>query len=239
MKILKNIVPLFFLLLSVGCAVLTAIKTEKIQREFPGGVLAVLYEEEKTKPDFLIIEKKNGSPLYKNGAIEEIRKKYGITVSEEQLIEMDSIKSLLSQSWKLFLAGVYFLVMLCAWKAAVGYIVIGYTEYKNQKIFKTTVRIFSGAFLYLASVGIWYLMIRYIDIPQQYLPLGGIWDVGYIVDEIKEFYRESEEIANTVSLIAEIRAVGNFTMRRYMIAIMLFIPFWIRILFLTVKSKNI
>ena len=63
--------------------------------------------------------------------------------------------------------------------------------------------------------------------------------MGYIVDEIKEFYRESEEIANTVSLIAEIRAVGNFTMRRYMIAIMLFIPFWIRILFLTVKSKNI
>lgn len=238
MKVLRNIWPLFFLLLSVACAVFTTVKTGESQRELPGGVLAILDKEEGTEQDFLIVEKEDGSPLYKNGAVEEIRKKYGITVSEDDLTELDPVKSLLSQSWKLYLAGVYFLVMLCIWKAAMGCIVRGYTECKNQKILKTTVRICSGAFLYLVSVGIWYLLICFIDIPQQYLPIAGIWDIGYIVDEIREFYRESEGIASTISYIGEIRAVGSFTMRGYIIAIILFLPFWIRILFFRVKSKT-
>ena len=72
---------------------------------------------------------------------------------------------------------------------------------------------------------------------QQYLPIAGIWDVGYVVDEIREFYRESEGIADTIPYIGEIRAAGSFALRGYLIAIILFIPFWIRILFFKVKRK--
>ena len=81
-------------------------------------------------------------------------------------------------------------------------------------------------FLYLVSVGIWYLLICFIDIPQQYLPIAGIWDVGYVVDEIREFYRESEDIGGTISYIGKIRTAGSFALRGYLIAIILFIPFW-------------
>ena len=41
MKVLRNIWPLFFLLLSVACAVFTTVKIGESQRELPGGVLAV------------------------------------------------------------------------------------------------------------------------------------------------------------------------------------------------------
>ena len=237
MKVMRNIWPLFFLLLSVVCAVFVTVRIGDRQSELPGGVLAVLDKEEGAKQEFLIVEKEDGSPLYKNGAVERIREENGITVSENDLTELTPIKSLLSQSWKLYLAGVYFLLMLCIWKVAMRCIVKGYTECKNQKIFKTTVRICSGAFLYLVSVGIWYLLICFIDIPQQYLPIAGIWDVGYVVDEIREFYRESEDIAGTISYIGEIRTAGSFALRGYLIAIILFIPFWIRILFFKVKRK--
>ena len=237
MKVLRNICPLLFLLLSLACAAYTTVQIREYQRNLPGGVLAVLDKEEGAEQDFLIVEKEDGSPLYKNGAVEKIQKKYGITVLEDDLTELDPVKSLLSQSWKLYLAGVYLLAMLCIWKAAMGCIVRGYTECKDQKILKTTVRICSGVFLYLVSVGIWYLLICFIDIPQQYLPIAGIWDVGYVVDEIREFYRESEGIAGTIPYIGEIRTAGSFALRGYIIAIILFIPFWIRILFFKVKRK--
>ena len=61
--------------------------------------------------------------------------------------------------------------------------------------------------------------------------------MGYFVDEIREFYRESEDIAGTISYIGEIRTAGSFALRGYLIAIILFIPFWIRILFFKVKRK--
>ena len=134
MKALRNIWPLFFLLLSVACAVFITVKLGKHQNGLPGGVLAVLDKEEGAEQDFLIVEKEDGSPLYKNGAVERIRKEYGITVSENDLTELDPIKSLLSQGWKLYLAGVYFLIMLCIWKAAIRCIKRGYTECKAQKI---------------------------------------------------------------------------------------------------------
>ena len=230
MKVLRNIWPLFFLLLSVACAVFTTVKIGESQRELPGGVLAVLDKEEGTEQDFLIVEKEDGSPLYKNGAVEEIRKKYGITVSEDDLTELDPVKSLLSQSWKLYLAGVYFLVMLCIWKAAMGCIVRGYTECKNQKILKTTVRICSGAFLYLVSVGIWYLLICFIDIPQQYLPIAGIWDVGYIVEEIREFYEKSQKLGEQVSVLKEAWQAGKMALIGYGASILLFLPGWMGII---------
>ena len=101
MKVLRNICPLLFLLLSLACAAYTTVQIREYQRNLPGGVLAVLDKEEGAEQDFLIVEKEDGSPLYKNGAVEEIQKKYGITVSEDDLTELDPVKSLLSQSWKL------------------------------------------------------------------------------------------------------------------------------------------
>ena len=230
MKVLRNICPLLFLLLSLACAAYTTVQIREYQRNLPGGVLAVLDKEEGAEQDFLIVEKEDGSPLYKNGAVEEIQKKYGITVSEDDLTELDPVKSLLSQSWKLYLAGVYFLVMLCIWKAAMGYIVRGYTECKNQKILKTTVRICSGAFLYLVSVGIWYLLICFIDIPQQYLPIAGIWDVGYIVEEIREFYEKSQKLGEQVSVLKEAWQAGKMALIGYGASILLFLPGWMGII---------
>ena len=230
MKVLRNIWPLFFLLLSVACAVFTTVKIGESQRELPGGVLAVLDKEEGAKQEFLIVEKEDGSPLYKNGAVERIREENGITVSENDLTELTPIKSLLSQSWKLYLAGVYFLLMLCIWKVAMRCIVKGYTECKNQKIFKTTVRICSGAFLYLVSVGIWYLLICFIDIPQQYLPIAGIWDVGYIVEEIREFYEKSQKLGEQVSVLKEAWQAGKMALIGYGASILLFLPGWMGII---------
>ena len=228
MKVMRNIWPLFFLLLSVVCAVFVRIGDR--QSELPGGVLAVLDKEEGAKQEFLIVEKEDGSPLYKNGAVERIREENGITVSENDLTELTPIKSLLSQSWKLYLAGVYFLLMLCIWKVAMRCIVKGYTECKNQKIFKTTVRICSGAFLYLVSVGIWYLLICFIDIPQQYLPIAGIWDVGYIVEEIREFYEKSQKLGEQVSVLKEAWQAGKMALIGYGASILLFLPGWMGII---------
>ena len=230
MKVLRNICPLLFLLLSLACAAYTTVQIGERQKNLPGGVLAVLDKEEGAEQDFLIVEKEDGSPLYKNGAIERIQKKYGITVSEDALTELDPVKSLLSQSWKLYLAGVYLLVMLCIWKAAMGCIVRGYTECKDQKILKTTVRICSGAFLYLVSVGIWYLLICFIDIPQQYLPIAGIWDVGYIVEEIREFYEKSQKLGEQVSVLKEAWQAGKMALIGYGASILLFLPGWMGII---------
>ena len=230
MKVLRNICPLLFLLLSLACAAYTTVQIGERQKNLPGGVLAVLDKEEGAEQDYLIVEKEDGSPLYKNGAVERIQKKYGITVSEDALTELDPVKSLLSQSWKLYLAGVYFLVMLCIWKAAMGCIVRGYTECKNQKIIKTTVRICSGAFLYLVSVGIWYLLICFIDIPQQYLPIAGIWDVGYIVEEIREFYEKSQKLGEQVSVLKEAWQAGKMALIGYGASILLFLPGWMGII---------
>ena len=230
MKVLRNICPLLFLLLSLACAAYTTVQIREYQRNLPGGVLAVLDKEEGAEQDFLIVEKEDGSPLYKNGAVEKIQKKYGITVSEDNLTELDPVKSLLSQSWKLYLAGVYFLVMLCIWKVAMGCIVRGYTECKNQKIIKTAVRICSGAFLYLVSVGIWYLLICFIDIPQQYLPIAGIWDVGYIVEEIREFYEKSQKLGEQVSVLKEAWQAGKMALIGYGASILLFLPGWMGII---------
>ena len=230
MKVLRNICPLLFLLLSLACAAYTTVQIGERQKNLPGGVLAVLDKEEGAEQDFLIVEKEDGSPLYKNGAVEKIQKKYGITVSEDDLTELDPVKSLLSQSWKLYLAGVYLLVMLCIWKAAMGCIVRGYTECKNQKIIKTTVRICSGAFLYLVSVGIWYLLICFIDIPQQYLPIAGIWDVGYIVEEIREFYEKSQKLGEQVSVLKEAWQAGKMALIGYGASILLFLPGWMGII---------
>ena len=230
MKVLRNICPLLFLLLSLACAAYTTVQIREYQRNLPGGVLAVLDKEEGAEQDFLIVEKEDGSPLYKNGAVEKIQKKYHITVSEDDLTELDPVKSLLSQSWKLYLAGVYFLVMQCIWKAAMGCIVRGYTECKNQKIIKTTVRICSGAFLYLVSVGIWYLLICFIDIPQQYLPIAGIWDVGYIVEEIREFYEKSQKLGEQVSVLKEAWQAGKMALIGYGASILLFLPGWMGII---------
>ena len=227
MKVMRNIWPLFFLLLSVVCAVFVTVRIGDRQSELPGGVLAVLDKEEGAKQEFLIVEKEDGSPLYKNGAVERIREENGITVSENDLTELTPIKSLLSQSWKLYLAGVYFLLMLCIWKVAMRCIVKGYTECKNQKIFKTTVRICSGAFLYLVSVGIWYLLICFIDIPQQYLPIAGIWDVGYIVEEIREFYEKSQKLGEQVSVLKVAWQAGKTALLGYGASILLFLPGWI------------
>ncbi len=230
MKVMRNIWPLFFLLLSVVCAVFVTVRIGDRQSELPGGVLAVLDKEEGAKQEFLIVEKEDGSPLYKNGAVERIREENGITVSENDLTELTPIKSLLSQSWKLYLAGVYFLLMLCIWKVAMRCIVKGYTECKNQKIFKTTVRICSGAFLYLVSVGIWYLLICFIDIPQQYLPIAGIWDVGYIVEEIREFYEKSQKLGEQVSVLKEAWQAGKMALIGYGASILLFLPGWMGII---------
>ena len=227
MKVLRNICPLLFLLLSLACAAYTTVQIGERQKNLPGGVLAVLDKEEGAEQDFLIVEKEDGSPLYKNGAVEKIQKKYGITVSEDDLTELDPVKSLLSQSWKLYLAGVYLLVMLCIWKAAMGCIVRGYTECKDQKILKTTVRICSGAFLYLVSVGIWYLLICFIDITQQYLPIAGIWDVGYIVEEIREFYEKSQKLGEQVSVLKVAWQAGKTALLGYGASILLFLPGWI------------
>ena len=84
MKALRNIWPLFFLLLSVACAVFITVKLGEHQNGLPGGVLAVLDKEDGAKQDFLIVEKEDGSPLYKNGAVERIRKEYGITESDKK-----------------------------------------------------------------------------------------------------------------------------------------------------------
>ena len=230
MKVMRNIWPLFFLLLSVVCAVFVTVRIGERQSELPGGVLAVLDKEEGAEQEFLIVEKEDGSPLYKNGAVERIREENGITVSENDLTELTPIKSLLSQSWKLYLAGVYFLLMLCIWKVAMRCIVKGYTECKNQKIFKTTVRICSGAFLYLVSVGIWYLLICFIDIPQQYLPIAGIWDVGYIVEEIREFYEKSQKLGEQVSVLKEAWQAGKMALIGYGASILLFLPGWMGII---------
>ena len=227
MKVMRNIWPLFFLLLSVVCAVFVTVRIGDRQSELPGGVLAVLDKEEGAKQEFLIVEKEDGSPLYKNGAVERIQKENGITVSENALTELTPIKSLLSQSWKLYLAGVYFLLLLCIWKAAMRCIVKGYTECKNQENFKTTVRIGAGAFLYLVSVGIWYLLICFIDIPQQYLPIAGIWDVGHIVDEIREFYEKSQKLGEQVSVLKVAWQAGKTALLGYGASILLFLPGWI------------
>ena len=230
MKVLKNIWPLFFLLLSAACAVFTAVRIGELQRELPGGVLAVLDKEEGREQDFLIVEKGDGSSLYKNGAVERIRKEYGITVSEEDLTELTPIKSLLSQSWKIYLAGVYFLVMLWIWKAAIRCITRGYTECKNQEIIKTTARICSGVFLYLISVGIWYLLICFTDIPQQYLPIAGIWDLGYIADEIRGFYEKARSLGAQAPVLADAWSAGRTAMIGYGVSILLFLPGWIGII---------
>ena len=66
MKVLRNIWPLFFLLLSVACAVFTTVKIGESQRELQGGVLAAFDNEQGSELDFLIVEKEDGSPLYKN-----------------------------------------------------------------------------------------------------------------------------------------------------------------------------
>ena len=230
MKVLRNICPLLFLLLSLACAAYTTVQIGERQKNLPGGVLAVLDKEEGAEQDYLIVEKEDGSPLYKNGAVEKIQKQYGITVSEDDLTELDPVKSLLSQSWKLYLAGVYLLAMLCIWKAAMGCIVRGYTECKDQKILKTTVRICSGVFLYLVSVGIWYLLICFIDIPQQYLPIAGIWDVGYIVEEIREFYEKSQKLGEQVSVLKEAWQAGKMALIGYGASILLFLPGWMGII---------
>ena len=229
MKVLRNICPLLFLLLSLACAAYTTVQIGEYQRNLPGGVLAVLDKEEGAEQDFLIVEKEDGSPLYKNGAVERIQKKYGITVSEDALTELDPVKSLLSQSWKLYLAGVYLLVMLCIWKAAMGCIVRGYTECKDQKILKTTVRICSGVFLYLVSVGIWYLLICFIDIPQQYLPIAGIWDFGYIVDEVRGFYDKVLKFGEQVPVLSDAWRAGRTALIGYGASILLFLPGWVGI----------
>ena len=68
MKVLRNICPLLFLLLSLACAAYTTVQIREYQRNLPGGVLAVLDKEEGAEQDFLIVEKEDGSPLYKNMA---------------------------------------------------------------------------------------------------------------------------------------------------------------------------
>lgn len=229
MKVLRNIWPLFFLLLSVACAVFITVKLGEHQNGLPGGVLAVLDKEEGAEQDFLIVEKEDGSSLYKNGAVERIRKEYGITVSEDDLTELNPIKSLLSQGWKLYLAGVYFLIMLCIWKAAIRCITRGYTECKAQKISKTTKRICFGGFLYLASIGIWYLLICFIDIPQQYLPIAGIWDFGYIVDEVRGFYDKVLKFGEQVPVLSDAWRAGRTALIGYGASILLFLPGWVGI----------
>ena len=216
MKALRNIWPLFFLLLSVACAVFITVKLGEHQNGLPGGVLAVLDKEDGAKQDFLIVEKEDG-----------IRKEYGITVSEDDLTELNPIKSLLSQGWKLYLAGVYFLIMLCIWKAAIRCITRGYTECKAQKISKTTKRICFGGFLYLASIGIWYLLICFIEIPQQYLPIAGIWDFGYIVDEVRGFYDKVQKFGEQVPILRDAWRVGRTALIGYGASILLFFPGWL------------
>ena len=230
MKVLKSIWPLFFLLLSVAFAVSITVQIRECQKALPGGILAVWDKESGKRQDFLIVEKEDGSPLYKNEAIERIQREYGIIVSEDELTELIPIKSLLSQSWKLYLTGVYFLLMLCIWKAAMRYIVKGYTECKNQEIFKTTVRIGSGAFLYLISVGIWYLLICFIDIPQQYLPIAGIWDVGYIVDEVRGFYDKVQKFKEQVPVLRDAWRTGRMALSGYGASILVFLPGWMGII---------
>ena len=234
MKVIRNIWPLFFLLLSVICAVFTAFKIGELQRELPGGVLAILDKEEGTDQDFIKKKKEDGSPLYKNGAVERIRKEYGITVSEDDLTELSPIKSLLSQSWKLYLAGFYFLLMLCIWKAAIVCITRGYEQCKIQKIPKTAGKICFGGFLYLAAIGIWYLLICFIDIPQQYLPIAGIWDVGYIVDEVRGFYDKVQKFGKLVPILRDIWMTGRTALIGYGVSILLFFPGWIGI----IAAKN-
>ena len=46
MKVLRNICPLLFLLLSLACAAYTTVQIGEYQRNLPGGVLAVLDKEE-------------------------------------------------------------------------------------------------------------------------------------------------------------------------------------------------
>lgn len=230
MKRLKIVWPLLFLVLSAGCALFTTVTTQKLQAEIPKGVLAVLDKgsnKEHTEQNFLIIKNEDNSPLYKNEASEKIRREYNITVIADDLTELDPIKSLLSRGWQLCLAGIYFLAMLWIWKAAIGHIVRGYMEYKSQKISKTAARLCAGVFLYLASVGIWYLLICYIDIPQQYLPIAGIWDVGYILNEIQNFHEKVQKFGNQIPVLKDIWRAGKTALIGYGSSILLFLPGWV------------
>ena len=55
MKVIRNIWPLFFLLLSVACAVFITVNLGEHQNGHPGGVLAALDKEEGAEQDFLIV----------------------------------------------------------------------------------------------------------------------------------------------------------------------------------------
>ena len=73
------------------------------------------------------------------------------------------------------------------------------------------------------------IMICFIEIPQQYLPLAGIWDLGYIIEEVKDFYRETDKIAGKVIYVQKIRAAGSIAVKGYLSAFLLYSPFWIRL----------
>lgn len=226
MKVLKSIWPLFFLLLSVAFAVSITVQIRECQKALPEGILAVWDKESGKRQDFLIVEKEDNSPLYKNEAIERIRREYGIAVSEDELTELSPIKSLLSQSWKLYLTGLYFLLMLCIWKAAIACITRGYEQCKRQRFSKTAGRICFGGFLYLTSIGIWYLLICFADIPQQYLPIDGIWDLGYIADEIRGFYEKAQSLGAQAPVLADAWNAGRTALMGYGISLLLFLPGW-------------
>lgn len=226
MKLLKRIIPWLFLVLSLGCALFTAVRTETLQRNLLGGVLAVLDQENGTGENHLIVEREDGSPLYKNGAAERIRKEYGIILSNDRLTELDPVKKLLSQSWKFCLAGIYFLTMLWIWKVSMGCIVRGYTGCKSQKITKTAAEIFLGILLYLSSLGIWYCLICFIDIPQQYIPLAGIWDLGYIAGEIRGFHEKVQSLGEQIPVLADAWRAGKTALVGYGASILLFLPGW-------------
>lgn len=223
---LKKILPLLFLLFSVECAVVTAKRTEAIQRKLPGGVLAVTNEED-AEEAFIIVEKEDDSPLYKNGAVEILREKYGIEVSKDEITELDPIKELLSQGWKLYLLSMYFLIMLWVWKKSIGYIVRGYTEFRQQELSKTAGRICFGVSLYLISIAVWYRLLCFVEIPQQYLPTVGIWDVGYFVEEIRDFHKKVQVLGDSVPVFEDVWRAGKAALVGYGLSVLLFLPGWI------------
>lgn len=226
MKFLKTILPWLFLIFSVGTALVTTIQVRGILEEIPGGILTIL--EGTQDPVFFILEKEDKSPLYKNGAIQQIKSSYGIDVSEKELIELDPLKILLSQGWILWLMAVYLLIMVLLWKHALNLFMTAYLEYMKQPIPITIRRIFSGIFLYAVSIGIWYLIFTHIQIPQQYISSRGIWDIGYLIERLQMFCKEVQENSKSIPCLAAIQRAYILSAKGYLSGFLLFLPCWIK-----------
>ena len=87
-------------------------------------------------------------------------------------------------------------------------------------------RIGIGVFLYLASIGLWYLIICHIEIPQQYLPIAGIWDLGYIVEEIQGFYQKALNLGSQIPELRDVWKAGSAALKGYGVSIFVLLPGW-------------